>query len=138
VREEKMTRGSKSMRWRAVSILVLGLLLGSVGSGVGVAAQKGLTKKKADKKFLQNTTVVQQTGAAGGTQAVPMSVNCPPGFQAVGGGADSPAVYTGGSDAAIMFESRPVQSGARSVGWYVEVIGVGTGQNVTVYAVCSK
>jgi hypothetical protein len=135
-----MTRSAKSPRWRMVSILVLGLLLGSVGSGVVVAAQKGLTKKKADKKLLQNTTIVQQTGTVGMPNASPVSVNCPAGSQAVGGGADSPAFVGGGGgmDARIMFESRPIQSGARSVGWYVEAVGAGAGTQVTVYAVCSK
>jgi hypothetical protein len=135
-----MTRGSKrTMRWRSISILVLSLLLGSFGVGVGGAAVKGVTKKKADKKFLQNTAIVQQTFTVSDMQASPLSVNCPPGYQAVGGGVDSPALLTsGGMDVMIPPEQRPNLFGARSVGWYVEALGVGSGANVTVYAVCSK
>lgn len=134
-----MTRGSKSMRRRAVAILVLSLMLGSAGSGIGTAAV-GVTKKKADRKFLQNTTIAQQafTVPPSASTATTAQVNCPAGWQATGGGVDSPAQYSGGSDVLLTFESRPIMSGARAVGWYVEVLAAGTGMNGTVYAVCSK
>ena len=132
-----MTRGSKSMRRRAVAILVLALMLGSAGSGIGTAAV-GVTKKKADRKFLQNTTIVQQPfTVTQTTTATTAQVSCPAGWQATGGGADSPVVYSG-SDVFIIFESRPILAGARAVGWYVEVVGTGAAANGTVYAVCSK
>jgi hypothetical protein len=141
MREVRMKRGvTGSARWRAVSVLVLALMLGSFGSSAGVAAVKGVTKKKADRKFLQTTTIVQQTFTVGNMEASPLSVQCPPGLQAVGGGVDSPALVGsgGGSDIMIPFEQRPIVSGARSIGWYVEAAGSGTGTSATVYAVCSK
>jgi hypothetical protein len=128
------------MGWRAVAILVLALMLGSAGSGIGTAAV-GVTKKKADRKFLQNTTIVTQafTVPPSPTTATTAQVSCPAGWQATGGGADSPVVYGGGgSDAFIIFESRPILAGARAVGWYVEVVGTGAAANGTIYAVCSK
>lgn len=137
-----MTRGTqrRPARWRSVAVITLGLMLGSVGSGVGIAAIKGVTKKKGDKKFLQNTVIVQQTFTVGGSQVSPLSVPCPPGFQAVGGGVDSPALYDpgGSGDLLIATEQRPILSGTRSVGWYVEAAGSGAATTPTVYAVCSK
>lgn len=133
-----MSRGLKRpARWRSVSIIVIGLMLGSVGSGVGIAALKGVTKKKADKKFLQSTTIVQQTFPVNISTVTPLSVPCPPGYQAVGGGIDSPSTHTGGIEM-IATEQRPILSGARSTGWYVEAAGTGAASSVTVYAVCSK
>ena len=129
---------TRSMRWRSISILVLGLMLGSFGSGVGMAA-KEVTKKKADRKLLQNTTIVQQTFTVGDETASPLTVLCPAGQQATGGGIDSPALLTeGGSDAMVPFEQRPVITNGRSTGWYAEVAGEGTGVTATIYAVCSK
>jgi hypothetical protein len=138
-----MTRGTqpRPARWRSVAVITLGLMVGSVGTGVGIAALKGVTKKKGDRKFLQNTVIVQQTFTVGGGQVSPLSVPCPPGFQAVGGGVDSPALYNpggGSSDVLIATEQRPILSGTRSVGWYVEAAGSGTATTPTVYAVCSK
>jgi hypothetical protein len=138
MREEMMTEGTKRRpaRWRSVAVITLGLMVGSVGTGVGIAALKGVTRKKADRKFLQNTTIVQQTFTVPNSPAQPLSVLCPTGFQAVGGGIDSPAQYPSGL--AVAFEQRPIQSGARSVGWFAEAIGQAAGTTVTVYAVCSK
>jgi hypothetical protein len=138
MREGMMTEGTKRRpaRWRSVAVITLGLMVGSVGTGVGIAALKGVTKKKADRKFLQNTTVAQQTFTVGGGSVSQLSVNCPAGFQAVGGGIDSPSLYPSGI--VIATEQRPIQAGPRSVGWYVEAAGSGPGTTVTVYAVCSK
>jgi hypothetical protein len=138
MREEMMTRGTqrRPARWRSVAVITLGLMVGSVGTGVGTAALKGVTRKKADRKFLQNTTIVQQSFTVGGSQVSQLSVPCPAGSQADGGGIDSPASYPTG--VVIATEQRPIQAGARSVGWYVEAAGSGAGTSVTVYAVCSK
>jgi hypothetical protein len=138
MREEKMTQGLKRpARWRSVAVITLGLMVGSVGTGVGIAAIKGVTKKKADRKFLQNTRVVQQSFPVISTAVTPLSVPCPPGYQAVGGGIDSPATHASTFEV-IATEQRPIFSGARATGWYVEAAGSGAGSTVTVYAVCSK
>jgi hypothetical protein len=138
MREDRMTRGLKRppRRW-AIALVTLGLVLGSMGSGVGIAAKKGVTKKKADRKFLQNTTIVQQNFPVVSDQVTPLSVPCPPGFQAVGGGVDSPSPNNPNIDM-IATEQRPILSGSRATGWYVEAAGQDAGASVTVYAVCSK
>ncbi|HEX2025418.1 MAG TPA: hypothetical protein VHH92_03380, partial [Actinomycetota bacterium] len=111
-----MTRGTqrRPARWRSVAVITLGLMVGSVGTGIGIAAI-GVTKKRADRKFLQNTTVVQQSFTVAGGTATAGQVSCPAGRQATGGGVDSPLVYNG-SETLITFESRPIMAGARSVG----------------------
>ncbi|MGH2674697.1 MAG: hypothetical protein ACRDH1_04710 [Actinomycetota bacterium] len=103
-----------------------------------------LTKQKANKLFLGNTTILTQTQNVPDNQGRQITVLCAPGQQATGGGANSPALVTDlatQTQIMILLESAPVNAGGRSVGWQIEAV-VGspdTGSlDVTAYAICSK
>jgi hypothetical protein len=126
---------------RSVPISILAILVGAVMLTPAVSgAAAFLTKQKARKLFLENTNVIAQSTPVPDGTGAQFTLNCPSGMQAVGGGTDSPAPpLTMGSTALLLInESKPVQSGARSIGWYLEVTNLGDAQTVTAYAVCSK
>jgi hypothetical protein len=128
--------------WRGATLVVVGVVVGSLAlaPGIGVAA-KFLTKQQVKKRYLGNTTVVSQSSTTGASGASPLTVSCPPGRQATGGGADSPGVFDSSTvtNTIITVETRPLTAGAKSTGWYVEAIGAGSPTTVpfTVYAVCA-
>jgi hypothetical protein len=126
---------------RSVPISILAILVGALllTPAVGGAAAF-LTKQKAKKLFLENTNVVTTSAPVAAGSGAQFTVNCPPGMQAVGGGADSPAppLASGSTALLLIDESKPIQAGARSIGWYLEVANLGDPQTVTAYAVCSK
>jgi hypothetical protein len=94
-----------------------------------------LTKAKADKRYLQNSSIVTQTQTVAASTGAILSVNCPPGRQATNGGVDAAGdLMTGGG--VLTSESRPIVAG-RSVGWYAEVLAGSTPTTATVYAVCA-
>jgi hypothetical protein len=136
----------------AISLVAGALIISPVGAAAPLtkAKVKKIAKKVANKvvtqrsvEFLGNTAVVTQKRtfpASMDTQGDRITVNCPSGLQATGGGADSPALFTGaGGQIMIILESKPVVSGTTSTGWEVEVL-VGTDTSsleVTAHAVCS-
>lgn len=126
---------------RSVPLSILAILVGAVmlTPAVGAAA-KALTKQKAKKLFLENTNVISQSAPLAQQTGTSFTLNCPSGMQAVGGGTDSPAppLAMGSTFLLLINESKPIQSGARSIGWYLEVTNLGDAQTVTAYAVCSK
>jgi hypothetical protein len=124
--------------WRSLPLLVAGLIAGAfvLSPAVGEAAQF-LTKKKADRRYLQNTSVATSTQTLANNEGGTFSVNCPPGRQATGGGMDSP-LTVGPSSILYLEESKPIVAGVRTVGWNVEVGNPNASPvAITVYAVCA-
>jgi hypothetical protein len=123
--------------WRSLPLLVAGMIAGAfvLSPAVGEAAQF-LTKKKADRRYLGNTVVSTVTQAIPNNEGGSVTVTCPPGRQATGGGMDTPLTPSPGSFL-FLDESKPVLNGVRTSGWNVEV-GNPTSSpvNVTAYAVC--
>jgi hypothetical protein len=131
------------LRLRSLALAVAAVIAGAavLTPAVGQAAAF-LTKQKARKLFLENTTVATAQAVVASGQGAAIQVNCPPGLQATNGGVDSPIVSgsSGGTnDSLLLDETKPIQSGARSIGWYVEVANTTSNPlTVTAYAVCSK
>jgi hypothetical protein len=137
-----MTRSIRAhpLAWGAVTAVLL-LAVGALAIGpAGAADQKGLTKKKADKRYLQNTTLASNTVNVPPDTGVVITALCPPGMQATDGGNDSPSTFTSAGDFIIMTESYPVLGGARSVGWQVEVVNVSDTETIpaSAQAVCVR
>ena len=130
----------RRLTWRAVATLVAGIIGGAavLTPAVGGAAAV-LTKKKADKQYLQNSTIVTSTITQPADTYGSASVSCPFGRQALSGGADSPFFAGDMPPAAlVLHESRPITSGSRATGWTIEFRVVNGDSPVTVYAVCAK
>jgi hypothetical protein len=140
-----VARRPRLFGWRGVVLVLVGVSLGAltIAPGVGLAA-KFLTKQQVKKRYLGNTTIVTQAGNAPTNSAVPVTLNCPVGKQATGGGADGPGVFDGSTVTGVVvaLESRPVASGTRSTGWYLELLGAtsggGTSVPYTASVVCSS
>jgi hypothetical protein len=129
-----MKSRGRSVPGIVATLVVAGALLAPAVS----EAAAFLTKKKADRRYLGNTTVVKSTATVGQFGSVILTAMCPPGKQAVGGGAESPAFRTSSSGGMDMTENAPVQSGSRSVGWTIEAATVGSMPvDITVVAICS-
>jgi hypothetical protein len=127
---------------RSLPAIVAGILLGAaILTPMFSSAAAFLTKKKADRRYLGNTSIVTSTSTVPPGSAGSLSVSCPPGLQATSGGVDSPTsippVFS--MDFVILAETRPIVTGPRATGWSVEVFtGSGGGPyTVTVHAVCS-
>lgn len=132
------TSNLPGIRWRSVPLILAGLIAGAfvLSPAVGEAAQF-LTKKKGDKRYLQNNAVVTVQGVVPNNDGATFDVLCPAGRQATGGGVDS-SIVTTNSTYMLIDESKPILSGARSIGWNVEVVNIsGAPATATVYAVCS-
>ena len=132
------TTNLPGIRWRSLPLILAGLIAGAVllSPAVGEAATF-LTKKKGDKRYLQNTAVATVQGAVPDNDGATIDVLCPAGRQATGGGVDSPIVSTN-SNFMLIDESKPILSGTRSIGWNVEVVNLsGAPVTATVYAVCA-
>jgi hypothetical protein len=140
--EELITTQTR-FRLRSVAVAVAGLIAGAavLTPALGEAAAL-FTPAKAKKAFLQNTTVSSVPTTVPDGEGAAIQVLCPGGMQATNGGADSPidSTASGGiGDNLLLDESKPIQNGARSIGWYVEVANTTTNPaTVTAYAVCSK
>jgi hypothetical protein len=125
--------------WRAIPLILVGLVAGAflLSPAVGQAAAF-LTKKKADRRYLGNNTVLTTTATVGSDDGTSVTVPCPPRQQATGGGVDSPLFGASSMEAILIQESKPVQSGARTSGWNVEVYNnTSAPVSITAYAVCS-
>jgi hypothetical protein len=146
-RKESNVHSTDSRKRRLLRSVPMWLVAVLVGGAILTPAIGGaatfLTKQKAKRLFLENTVEITQTQSIPAGEARQITVLCPPGRQATGGGADSPALVTSGSGATelmIILDSVPVNAGGRSVGWTVEVFAQSSGPslNVTASAVCSK
>ena len=126
---------------RSVPLLLAGIIGGAaVLTPVVGSAAAFLTKKKADRRYLGNSAVVTTTVnvPGGSTTSGSGTVSCPPGRQALSGGADSPFFLGDGTgQGMILTESRPVMTGARATGWYAEFITGTDPTTVIVHAVCA-
>jgi hypothetical protein len=99
-----------------------------------------LTKQKAQKLYLGNTTIATATMTVPDSRGAVIQVLCPPGRQASHGGASSAALATTDSfQGMTLFDSYPLTSGGRSVGWVTEVFNrtdSGPPLDITAYAIC--
>lgn len=151
--------------WRGVAVLAVGML--AVGAFVAgpVSAGKFLTKKKAlklfytkaqaEQKFLdqgeannaflgQLVTVVNKQTVTGGTALTGLSVDCPAGFSATGGGVapTDDDIVTKRSSPAIngvpLADNEDGQYGAPN-GWFARIQNNDAGaQFAVVVAVCAQ
>jgi hypothetical protein len=126
---------------RNVALAVVAVVLGAwlVAPGLGQAITF-LTKQKAQKLYLGNTTVATATASVPDSSGAEIKVLCPPGRQATDGGASSVALATTSSyEGMQLFDSYPLTSGSRSVGWVAEVFNrtdSGPTLEITAYAIC--
>jgi hypothetical protein len=125
---------------RTLMLAVAGVMVLSTLISPGVSSALAVfTMQKAAKISLGNTVTVTQAGTtdgSGGATFQPVTVMCPAGHQALNGGLDSPANYP--SNTVWMTVSIPVNSGGRSVGWYVEVLdSTSSPTPFTAYVVCA-
>jgi hypothetical protein len=127
---------------RSLPALVAGILVGAaILTPLLGSAAAFLTKKKADRRYLGNTSIVTSTSTVLPGSPASLSVSCPPGLQATSGGVDSPTTIgpVFSMDFVIVAETRPIVTGTRATGWIVEVFTGSDGgpYTVTVHSVCS-
>ena len=125
--------------WRAIPLVLVGLVAGAflLSPVVGHAANF-LTKKKADRRYLNNNTVLTVPAIVSNGDGAVVTVTCPPGQQATGGGVDSPLFGDDAGSSILIQESKPVVTGTRTSGWNVEVLNnTMAPTSITAYAVCS-
>jgi hypothetical protein len=131
----------RSPLWRGVAVLAAGSLAVGALAITPATAGKFLTKKKATNRYLGNTSEVTSTATVAAQDGAVLQMLCPPGQQAVGGGADSPAFLSSGSPGQAMFilESDPTFSGGRAVGWNMEVLNASSTDplQITGHVVCT-
>ncbi len=130
------------MRGTRVPALVAGILVGAAMLTPAVSgAAAFLTKAKADKRYLGNTSVVTSAATYPTSSAGSLTVSCPPGWQATNGGMDSPSFVPVlfSSEFVILAETKPVLTGSRATGWSVEFYTGSSGgpYSVTAYVVCA-
>jgi hypothetical protein len=125
--EERMQERSKlvSRRWRTAAILAAGIAVGAVLFATPAASHIGSVahlwnehiKPKADARYLQNTKTVVDSAAVNAGSFNSLQVDCPAGFQAIGGGVDSNDI-----DSQFVTSSGPVINGNR-------ILSVANGQH---------
>jgi hypothetical protein len=144
-------------RWRAVTLVATGAVIGAVMLATPAGAHVGGTvghlwndhiKPKADARYLQNTVRVVQSGgtvAAGSFDS--QTVDCPAGYQAIGGGVDINQIAGG-----RVASSHPIRDGARALtlangqhpaanGWYGAINNASDSPSTAPYwvvVVCSR
>lgn len=131
-----------------MTLIALGVVIGLMLSGTAFAASY-LTKAKANKLYLNNTkTYVQTNFLVSPSTSQTASVNCPVGWQALGGGMQPNSIST---NALLLRYSGPLVDGDNlvaatdganpgSTGWTVRVANT-DGVSSYTYAVgviCSK
>ena len=129
--------------WRVLpGVIALTILAGALLAPTVSGAAAFLTKKKGDKRYLQNTTTVKTTTTVPPSGIVLISATCPPGYQAVGGGAESPAFFSAGSpnDGMVILENKPMPTGPKPNSWELEVLNIGSTNPLAIsaVAVCSR
>ncbi|MGH2655077.1 MAG: hypothetical protein ACRDHV_12125 [Actinomycetota bacterium] len=128
------------LTWRWVAVAVIAAVAGAVLIAPTVSqAAAFLTKQKANKLYLGNTTVVSSSTTLAPDQGATVTVLCPPGFQAIDGGGLGGSYDTATGEAVLQLESYPVAAGSRPVGWTVEYANTTSNPvQVDAQAVCSK
>jgi hypothetical protein len=130
----KGRRGLRRLPGLVAVMIVAGIIL---TPAIGEAAAF-LTKAKADRRYLQNTTTARTSQFTAPSTIVSLTATCPPGTQAIGGGGESPTILTSTSNAGmILLENKPV-GGPRPTGWFIEALNFSQAQEITAVAVCSK
>lgn len=130
----KGRRGLRRLPALVAVMIVAGIVLTPAIGG----AAAFLTKTKADKRYLQNTSTVRTTQFVPAGTVATLTATCPPGLQAIGGGGESPTILTSTSNAGmLLLENKPV-GGPRPTAWYIEAYNLTQAQEVTAVAVCSK
>lgn len=131
--------------WRVLpGVIALTILAGALLAPTVSTAAAFLTKKKGDKRYLQNTTVVKNTTSAAASgdpgYIVTVTATCPPGYQAVGGGVESPGFLTSTNpQGMVLIENKPMPTGPKPTSWEVEAANIGPApMPITAVAVCSK
>jgi hypothetical protein len=132
------------------SLAVLAALTGAALVSPAVAGGT-VTKKQAKKianqvvtkrakEFLGNTTVItNKVNVAADTGAM-ITVICPAGQQAIGGGVSSPHFGASPMEALFVQESGPLVAGTQATGWTTEVVFSTGGVSpieATGYVVCA-
>lgn len=132
----KARRGWRSVPALIATIIVAGAVLTPTVSG----AVAFITKARAEKRYLNNTTVVRSTTTVPSGEIVRITATCAPGFQAIGGGAESPAFFpTTTNDAMVIAENKPTPTGPKPNAWEVEAANLGANPlQISAVAVCSK
>lgn len=135
-----MTGTTNRRPLRGITGIVAAILAVGALAITPALAAKFLTKQKADKRYLGNTAVATTVMQVPTQQGVSITVLCPGGRQATGGGASSPAFISSNTNAEgmILLERKPFMSGGRSVGWVSEVVNATPNTlEITGYAVCA-
>jgi hypothetical protein len=132
---QKGRRGLRRLPALVAIMIVAGIVLTPAIGG----AAAFLTKAKADRRYLQNTSTVRSSAVTAPTTSATLTATCPPGLQAIGGGAESPAFLTSTSNQGMLIlENKPIGA-ARPSAWYVEAFNIGsTPIEISAVAVCSK
>jgi hypothetical protein len=143
-----MAERQKTPRGTMMTLIALGVVIGLMLSGTAMAASY-LTKAKANKLYLNNSKTYVETGFTVGTNASDtQTVNCPAGWQALGGGVQPNSLTN--TNLTVRY-SAPVVNGdnlvaaadgqnPKSTGWTVRVAN-SSGVSSFTYAVgviCSK
>lgn len=128
--------------WRVLpGVIALTILAGALLAPTVSGAAAFLTKKKGDKRYLQNTTTVKTTTTVPSGDIVVISATCPPGYQAVGGGAESPAFLSAATpgQGMVILENKPMPTGPKPTTWELEVYNIGSDPlAISAVAVCSR
>lgn len=136
----------KATRTERVTLIVVGLIMGMLLSGTAVAASY-LTRTQANKFYLENTKTFVTNSVIAGNASQNTSVDCPQGWQAVGGGVEAGALY---SNLVKERWSAPVVDGYNliampdgknpaSTGWAVRVENENANQqSYTVAVICTR
>ena len=135
--------GTKGRRgWRSVPALVATIIVaGAVLTPTVSGAVAFITKARAEKRYLNNTSVVKSTTTVPSGDIVRVTATCAPGLQAIGGGAESPAFHPGTTpgEAMVIVENKPTPTGPRPNAWEVEAANLGSNPlAISAVAVCSK
>jgi len=143
-----MTGDKAGGRSTKVTLIALGVVIGLMLTGTAFAASY-LTQAKANRLYLNNTKTFVQTGLTVlPSTSVTSSINCPSGWQALGGGMQPNSVST---NSLMLRYSGPLVDGdnlvaagdgknPRSTGWTVRVANL-DGVSSYTYAIgviCSK
>jgi len=143
-----MTGEKRTGRSTKVTLIALGVIIGLMLTGTAFAASY-LTQAKANRLYLNNTKTFVQTGILVSSSASQTSsINCPAGWQALGGGMQPNSTST---NSLVLRYSGPLVDGdnlvaaadgrnPRSTGWTVRVANL-DGVSSYTYAIgviCSK
>ncbi len=136
----------RGMAALAVLAVLTAAALVSPAVAAGTLTRKDVKKianqvvNKRAKEFLGNTTVVMNTVTVPADTGAMITVNCPAGQQAIGGGVSSPHFGASPMEAFFVQESGPLVAGTQATGWTTEVVFSTGGVSpieATGYVVCA-